>query len=120
MANDHSPKPTDETRIPANVNEDKRENYRRSILSAARRKLADNREDRLNQILVDTLADAVLAAHYDGYSRDEIAQAIWSGARHGWADACEQRGLDEIENDTEGARFASSLQQIENDATEVR
>lgn len=82
--------------------------HRDNAVRALRRLLDDNREDRLNQILVDALGDLILAAKAEGFSREEIRGAIFRGAWHGWSDAHAPKG-DPTGGDGPGLDFAREL-----------
>ena len=79
------------------------EEYRDGVAKAMRRKMDAAREDRLNTLIVDALADLMIAAHLDGFTREEIDDAVRLGAGHCWADIDDAEQLRRIEQEEAGA-----------------
>lgn len=68
-----------------------------------------HKDDRLNLLIADALADLILAAVADGFTLEEIAGAIRSGAWNGAEDIRTPASEGHVAANGDGQRFISRL-----------
>lgn len=71
-----------------------------------------DRDDMIDALIGDTLADLIHVAAAMGYTRDEIRKSIHRGAFNGWAEVRGDELQDDIEGEREGYRFANSINEV--------
>ncbi len=82
--------------------------HRDKAARSLRRLLPDDRQDAIDALLSDPLADIIRAADAEGFTREEIRRAIFTGAFNGWAEVRGEK-VGDVEGEAEGYRFARRL-----------